>query len=127
MSMMKSSKKKRYADGGDINFLPRLEGVSMPNVGYSMPGAGYRPGVDPEHNYFPNRPVRTAPIPTPVEEAAPSAPADSGDGGGGDSGAGAGGGMARGGAVKPKKMAKGGAVTRGDGCAARGKTRGRMV
>ena len=124
MSMMKSSKKKRYADGGNINYLPRLEGVPMPTAGYSMPGADYRPGFDPEHNYFPNRPVRAAPTPAPVEEAAP-APADTG--GGGDSGAGDGGGMARGGAVKPKKMAKGGAVTRGDGCAARGKTRGRMV
>lgn len=126
MSMMKSSRKKRYADGGNINYLPRLEGVPMPNAGYSMPGADYRPGFDAEHNYFPNRPVRTAPTAAPVEEAAPSAPADSG--GGGDSGAGdGGGGMARGGAVKPKKMAKGGAVTRGDGCASRGKTKGRMI
>lgn len=33
--------------------------------------------------------------------------------------------MKKGGAVK--KMAKGGGVTRGDGCAARGKTKGRMV
>lgn len=34
-------------------------------------------------------------------------------------------GMKKGGKVK--KMAKGGAVTRGDGCASRGKTRGRMI
>lgn len=33
--------------------------------------------------------------------------------------------MKKGGVVK--KMAKGGGVTRGDGCAARGKTKGRMV
>ena len=36
-----------------------------------------------------------------------------------------GGGMRKGGKVK--KMAKGGKVTRGDGCATKGKTKGRMV
>lgn len=57
--------------------------------------------------------------------------AGAGDGGGGNSDGTDGGDYAKGGAVKAKKMAKGGAVQfkmgRGDGCATRGKTKGRMV
>ena len=59
------------------------------------------------------------------------ADAGASDGGGGNSDGVDGDNYAKGGAVKAKKMAKGGAVQpkmgRGDGCATRGKTKGRMV
>ena len=121
MAMIKARKTKRYAAGGQIDTsnFPRI---------VTMPGAGYVGGVSPEHMYFQNNPNYTAPV-----ENAPAATVDpnsfsgsDGDGGGGD-----GGGYAKGGAVKARKMAKGGVVKvkmgRGDGCAMRGKTKGRMV
>lgn len=125
MAMIKARKPKRYASGGpvDTSNFPRI---------VTMPGAGYVGGVSPEHVYFQNNPNYTAPV-----ENAPTATVDpnsfSGDfsgGDGGDGGGSGGGGLRRGGVVKAKKMAKGGAVKvkmgRGDGCAVRGKTKGTM-
>lgn len=153
MGMMKTRKPKRYAAGGmmDTSNFPRVA---------NMPSTGYMAGRDPEHIYFQRNQnlaaQGTAPAATDLTigdftSAVGGGGGDSGGGAGGDSSSsssasadaaadaaaapsGDGGSGAadfrRGGAVKAKKMAKGGMVKakmgRGDGCAMRGKTRGTM-
>jgi hypothetical protein len=155
MAMMKARKPKRYASGGivDNSNFPRVS--NMPRIGYvggvspehtyfqkgtSLAAQGAAPAaatVDPNNfigdfsgggggasgggaagDSSPSSSDSAA-------DAAAAAAAPSGDAG---SGADA---YRRGGAVRAKKMAKGGAVKskmgRGDGCAMRGKTKGRMV
>ena len=118
MAMMKARKPKRYADGGS---------TGTPKLVYTSPKADYRPGISPEHMYF--QPPKADPAAAATEAAsapaaAPAAPTEQqtsyemGSPG-----------NAKGGLIKMKKMAKGGAVKsgRGDGCAMTGKTKGRMV
>ena len=118
MAMMKARNPKQYAQGGKLV--------------YTSPKAGYRPGFSPEHLYF--QPPKADPAAAATEAApagaaanaapAPAAPAEQQtsyeQGSAGN---------AKGGLIKMKKMAKGGAVKsgRGDGCAMKGKTKGRMV
>jgi hypothetical protein len=120
MAMMKTRKAKRYADGGDVKPKDPTKLV--------MPGAGYTPGMGAEHMYFQpdtqkiaeNAAAATAAAaPQNIVESAPEATRASSENPG----------NAKGGVIKMKKMAMGGAVKsgRGDGCAARGKTKGRMV
>lgn len=53
MAMMKSRKPKRYADGGGVKMAELASPARRP----VMPGANYRPGFDPQHNYFPSSPM----------------------------------------------------------------------
>lgn len=117
MAMMKAIKAKRYVEGGDVKPKDPTKLV--------MPGADYVPGVSAEHLYFQPDTQKiaenaaAAASAAPVSNAAPpQQPSDMGSPG-----------NAKGGVIKMKKMAMGGAVKsgRGDGCAARGKTKGRMV
>jgi hypothetical protein len=115
--MMKARKPKQYAQGGKLV--------------YTSPGAGYRPGFSPEHMYF--QPPKADPAAAATEAApagaaagAAAAPEAASQQTSYDQGSP---GNAKGGLIKMKKMAKGGAVKsgRGDGCAMKGKTKGRMV
>lgn len=117
MAMMKARKPKQYAQGGKLV--------------YTSPGAGYRPGFSPEHMYF--QPPKADPAAAATEAApagaaagAAAAPEAASQQTSYDQGSP---GNAKGGLIKMKKMAKGGAVKsgRGDGCAMKGKTKGRMV
>ena len=125
MAMMKVRKPKRYAEGGDVANKTPMKLV--------MPSAGYMPGKSAEHMYFQ---PDTAKIEAAAAEAAasaaaaPAAPAEA------NANTSAqpnneNPGNAKGGVIKMKKMAKGGVVksgsSRGDGCAMKGKTKGRMV
>jgi hypothetical protein len=121
--MMKARKPKRYAEGGDVKTPMKLV----------MPSAGYMPGKSAEHMYFQPDTAKIEAAATAASDAAAAAPAPSTNSvdinantsaSGSESG-----GNAKGGLIKMKKMAKGGAVksSRGDGCAMKGKTRGRMV
>ena len=123
MAMMKARKPKRYAEGGDVKTPMKLV----------MPSAGYMPGKSAEHMYFQPDTAKIEAAATAASDAAAAAPAPSTNSvdinantsaSGSESG-----GNAKGGLIKMKKMAKGGAVksSRGDGCAMKGKTRGRMV
>lgn len=129
MAMMKTRKPKRYASGGPVDTS------NFPKV-INMPSTGYVAGRDPEHIFFQKSPTIAAQDAAPVDiNIDVGGGGGGGDGGGsGDGGGGGGdggGGYAKGGAVKAKKMAGGGAVKskmgRGDGCAMRGRTKGRMV
>jgi hypothetical protein len=116
--MMKARKPKRYAEGGDVANKTPMKLV--------MPSAGYMPGKSAEHMYFQPDTAKieaaaaaaAAPAASAEANADTSAPPDPGSPG-----------NAKGGLIKMKKMAKGGAVksSRGDGCAMKGKTKGRMV
>jgi hypothetical protein len=120
--MMKARKPKQYAQGGKLV--------------YTSPGAGYRPGFSPEHLYF--QPPKADPAAAATAAATEAAPAGAAAGAAPapaapaeqqtsyDQGSP---GNAKGGLIKMKKMAKGGAVKsgRGDGCAMKGKTKGRTV
>jgi len=125
MAMMKARKAKRYAEGGNVDSAgnPLEKQTPMKVV---MPGAGYRPGVSAEHRYFqPDTEKIEADAVADAASAAAAAAApaaasaeqqtsyDQGSPG-----------NAKGGLIKMKKMAKGGAVKsgRGDGCAMKGKT-----
>jgi hypothetical protein len=121
--MMKFRKPKRYAEGGDVKTPMKLV----------MPSAGYMPGKSAEHMYFQPDTAKIEAAATAAADAAAAAPAASTgsvdinantSASGSESG-----GNAKGGLIKMKKMAKGGAVksSRGDGCAMKGKTKGRMV
>jgi hypothetical protein len=133
--MMKTRKPKRYAEGGDV----MATAAKKPELFYTAPDAGYQPGISKEHMYF--QPKKVDPAAAAAEaanaanaasaaaSAAPvqSAPIDinaNTSASGSESG-----GNAKGGVIKLKKMAKGGVVksSRGDGCAMKGKTKGRMV
>lgn len=126
MAMMKVRKPKRYAEGGDV--------ASQTPMKVVMPGANYMPGKSGEHMYFQ---PDTAKIEAAAAEAAasaaaaPAAQTASADANANTSAqpSNESGGNAKGGLIKMKKMAKGGAVksSRGDGCAMKGKTKGRMV
>jgi len=119
MAMMKARKAKRYAEGGDVKPKDPTKLV--------MPGAGYTPGMSGEHLYFQPDTQKIAENAAAASAAASAAPADNGASSQpSDMGSP---GNAKGGVIKMKKMAMGGAVKsgRGDGCAARGKTKGRMV
>jgi hypothetical protein len=120
--MMKVRKPKRYAEGGDVKNPLKLV----------MPGADYMPGKSAEHMYFQ---PDTAKIEAAAAEAAasaaaaPAAQTASADANANTSASNENPGNAKGGLIKMKKMAKGGVVksSRGDGCAMKGKTKGRMV
>jgi hypothetical protein len=123
--MMKARKPKRYAEGGDVANQTPMKLV--------MPSAGYMPGKSAEHMYFQPDTAKIEAAATAAADAAAAAPAASTNpvdinantsASGSESG-----GNAKGGLIKMKKMAKGGAVksSRGDGCAMKGKTKGRMV
>jgi hypothetical protein len=121
--MMKVRKPKRYAEGGDVKTPMKLV----------MPSAGYMPGKSAEHMYFQPDTAKIEAAATAAADAAATTPAASTNpvdinantsASGSESG-----GNAKGGLIKMKKMAKGGVVksSRGDGCAMKGKTKGRMV
>lgn len=123
MAMMKVRKPKRYAEGGDVANKTPMKLV--------MPSAGYMPGKSAEHMYFQ---PDTAKIEAAAAEAAASAaaaPAAPAEANANTSSSTENPGNAKGGVIKMKKMAKGGVVksgsSRGDGCAMKGKTKGRMV
>lgn len=126
MAMMKVRKPKRYAEGGDVKTPMKLV----------MPSAGYMPGKSAEHMYFQPDTAKIEAAATAASDAAaataaaPAASTSSADINANTSASGSeSGGNAKGGLIKMKKMAKGGAVksSRGDGCAMKGKTKGRMV
>jgi hypothetical protein len=126
--MMKVRKAKRYAEGGNVDSAgnPLEKQTPMKVV---MPGAGYRPGVSAEHRYFqPDTEKIEANAVADAASAAAAAANNSALSEQNSSDAGSPG-NAKGGLIKMKKMAKGGAVKsgRGDGCAMKGKTKGRMV
>jgi hypothetical protein len=118
--MMKARKPKRYAEGGDVKTPMKLV----------MPSAGYMPGKSAEHMYFQPDTAKIEAAATAAADAAAAAPTASTEANANTSAAGnENPGNAKGGLIKMKKMAKGGAVksSRGDGCAMKGKTKGRMV
>jgi hypothetical protein len=120
--MMKVRKPKRYAEGGDVKAPMKLV----------MPSAGYMPGKSAEHMYFQPDTAKIEAAATAAADAAAAAPAASTNSAEANANTSAGNenpGNAKGGLIKMKKMAKGGAVksSRGDGCAMKGKTKGRMV
>ncbi len=120
MAMMKARKPKRYAEGGDVKTPMKLV----------MPSAGYMPGKSAEHMYFQPDTAKIEAAATAAADAAAAAPTASTEANANTSAAGnENPGNAKGGLIKMKKMAKGGAVksSRGDGCAMKGKTKGRMV
>ena len=122
MAMMKVRKPKRYAEGGDVKTPMKLV----------MPSAGYMPGKSAEHMYFQPDTAKIEAAATAAADAAAAAPAASTNSAEANANTSAGNenpGNAKGGLIKMKKMAKGGAVksSRGDGCAMKGKTKGRMV
>ncbi len=120
MAMMKARKPKRYAEGGDVKTPMKLV----------MPSAGYMPGKSAEHMYFQPDTAKIEAAATAAADAAAAAPTASTEANANTSAAGnENPGNAKGGLIKMKKMAKGGAVksSRGDGCAMKGRTKGRMV
>jgi hypothetical protein len=126
MAMMKARKAKRYAEGGDVDYSGNPKPKDPTKL--VMPGAGYTPGMSAEHLYFQPDTQKIAENAAAASAAASAAPADNGASSQQPSDAGSPG-NAKGGVIKMKKMAMGGAVKsgRGDGCAAKGKTKGRMV
>ena len=119
MAMMKARKPKRYAEGGDVKTPLKLV----------MPGADYMPGKSAEHMYFQPDTAKIEAAAADAAAAASSAPAPEAPAAQQNSYEQGSAGNAKGGLIKMKKMAKGGAVksSRGDGCAMKGKTKGRMV
>ena len=119
MAMMKVRKPKRYAEGGDVKNPLKLV----------MPGADYMPGKSAEHMYFQPDTAKIEAAAADAAAAASSAPAPEAPAAQQNSYEQGSAGNAKGGLIKMKKMAKGGAVksSRGDGCAMKGKTKGRMV
>jgi len=121
MAMMKARKPKRYAEGGDVKTPMKLV----------MPSAGYMPGKSAEHMYFQPDTAKIEAAATAAADAAAAAPMASTEANANTSAqpSNENPGNAKGGLIKMKKMAKGGAVksSRGDGCAMKGKTKGRMV
>jgi hypothetical protein len=125
--MMKSRKLKRYADGGEVDYSGNPKAKDPTKL--VMPGAGYNPGMSAEHLYFQPDTQKiaennaaaaiAAAAPQNIVNSAPEATNASTENPG----------NAKGGVIKMKKMASGGAVksSRGDGCAMKGKTKGRMV
>jgi len=104
--------------GGTIISVPSSQGVGVADFGYDYGGGGNSgDGMGSGEGTAAD-----------ADSSDGSSSGDSGSGGSSDSGDA---GFARGGSVKLKKKAKGGPVkskyTRGDGCAIRGRTRGKMV
>ena len=158
MAMMKTRKPKRYASGGPVDTSNFPKVINMPSTGYvagrdpehiyfqknpNFVAQGATPAaVDPNSfiGDFSGGGGGASGGGTAGDSSSSSDPGGDGPAGGpgagapgsgdgGDSGGDAG--FRRGGAVKAKKMAKGGVVKskmgRGDGCAMRGRTKGRMV
>jgi len=119
MAMMKARKPKRYAEGGDVKTPMKLV----------MPSAGYMPGKSPEHMYFQPDTAKIEAAAAAAADTAAAAQAAPAEANANTSASNENPGNAKGGLIKMKKMAKGGAVksSRGDGCAMKGKTKGRMV
>jgi hypothetical protein len=117
--MMKVRKPKRYAEGGDVKTPMKLV----------MPSAGYMPGKSAEHMYFQPDTAKIEAAAAAAADTAAAAPMASTEANANTSAGNENPGNAKGGLIKMKKMAKGGAVksSRGDGCAMKGKTKGRMV
>jgi hypothetical protein len=137
-------RKKRYADGGTVDEEIIVEGMRPENfdlgalsraraMGPSMPGDG---GGAMLASMAPSRAAdrRAPPIARTAGYLGPTFGGDEGRvslgvGRRGAIGAGAAIPFKKGGAVKTKKMAKGGSTAskRADGCATKGKTKGRFV
>jgi hypothetical protein len=121
MAMMKARKPKRYAEGGDVKNPLKVV----------MPGADYMPGKSAEHMYFQPDTAKIEAAAADAAAAASAAQAAPAEANANTSAqpSNENPGNAKGGLIKMKKMAKGGAVksSRGDGCAMKGKTKGRMV
>ena len=119
MAMMKARKPKRYAEGGDVKTPMKLV----------MPSAGYMPGKSAEHMYFQPDTAKIEAAAAAAADTAAAAQAAPAEANANTSASNENPGNAKGGLIKMKKMAKGGAVksSRGDGCAMKGKTKGRMV
>lgn len=154
MAMMKTRKPKRYASGGPVDTSNFPKVINMPSTGYvagrdpehiyfqknpNFVAQGAAPAaVDPNSfiGDFSGGGGGASGGGTAGDSSSSSSDsagdaAASGDGApSGDGGSGAAD-FRRGGAVKAKKMASGGVVKskmgRGDGCAMRGRTKGRMV
>jgi hypothetical protein len=127
--MMKARKPKRYAEGGNVDSAGNSVEKQTP-MKLVMPGADYRPGVSGEHRYFqPDTQKIEANAIADAASAASAASAAPVDINANTSASTENPGNAKGGVIKLKKMAKGGVVksSRGDGCAMKGKTKGRMV
>lgn len=159
MAMIKARKPKRYASGGpvDTSNFPRV--VNMPGTGYVGGVSPEHMYFQKNSNYTaPSDNSLAAAVDlnnligdfsgggggasgggTAGDTSSSSDPGGDGPAGGPGAGApgsgdggdsGGGNGFRRGGAVRAKKMAKGGVVKskmgRGDGCAMRGKTKGTM-
>lgn len=128
MAMMKARKpKRRYADGGEVDYSGNP--IQKAPTKLVMPGAGYTPGMSAEHLYFQPDTQKIAADAASAAAAAPAAAASDSNASQQTSYDQGSPGNAKGGVIKLKKMASGGVVksARGDGCAARGKTKGRMV
>ena len=126
MAMMKARKPKRYAEGGNVDSAGNSVEKQTP-MKLVMPGADYVPGVSGEHRYF--QPETQKIEANAIADAASAASAAPVDINANTSASTENPGNAKGGVIKLKKMAKGGVVksSRGDGCAMKGKTKGRMV